>query len=140
MTPAAHIAHSKAAYQTSNVLSRGNNEWAAVTYFYAAYRAARAALLKDSRLDSDVSAHAVHARLRASSREVDFHKGHPSRGPGLNDIVRYLYPKIGPAYELLHIRSCEVRYDNGLTAGTVADCRDLVDEIIDEFTRLGLHP
>lgn len=140
MTPADHVARSNHARNTANLLARGNNPWASVLYFYAAYSAARAAFLRDARLATDDSAREVHPKLLASSRGVDFHKGHPSRGPGVNDMVQYMYPAIGTRYQLLHIQSVEVRYAKGLTGSTIHDSRDLADAVIDEFTRLGLYP
>ncbi|MGC5224899.1 hypothetical protein ACPW96_20230 [Micromonospora sp. DT81.3] len=58
----------------------------------------------------------------------------------MNDIVRYLYPAIGFKYELLHTKSNEVRYGDGLTAGTIADTRSLADAVLDEFARMSLIP
>lgn len=135
---AAHKAESTKAYQTAKLLARGANDWAAVCYFYAAYRAARCALSNDVRLDSDSSAREVHQKLTASSRHVDFHNGHPNRGPGMNQIVRYLYPGIGDKYEMLHLKSVEVRYENGLVGVTVDETGEIADDIISHLTGRGL--
>ena len=132
-----HKSEQLKAYQTAVLLTRSGNEWATVCYFYAAYRAARRAFNLDSRLDSDAAARAVNPRLSASSRHVDFHNGHPSRGPGVNDIVRFLYPAIATKYELLHAKSVEVRYRTGLIGVTIEETRKLADDIIRELTRLG---
>lgn len=140
MTPAEHIAKSKTAHNTGVILSRSNNEWASVLFFYAAFRAASAAIAIDERLNTDESAKAVHHRLLASSRAVNFHNGHPDRGPGMNDIVRYMFPKVGAEYELLHTHSHEVRYADGLSAATVHDSRALAETVIDYFKSLSLYP
>ena len=136
---AQHKTEQAKAYATAQILARSGNEWAAVCYFYAAYRAVRCALSQDARLDSDASARSVHLRLSARSRHVDFHNGHPNRGPGVNDIVRYLYPSIATKYELLHAKSVEVRYESGLVGGvTVEDTRRLADDVIRTLDSLGL--
>jgi hypothetical protein len=69
-------------------------------------------------------------KLTASSRHVDFHNGHPSRGLGVNDVVRFHYSQIHPEYELLHVRSNEVRYGGGITAGSLADSKALADSVL----------
>lgn len=135
---AQHKAEQQKAYATATLLARGNNDWAAVCYFYSAYRAVRCALNQDSRLDSDAAARAVNPKLSASSRHVDFHNGHPHRGPGVNDVVRYLYPSIGPKYELLHAKSVEVRYGTGLIGVTADETRQLADDIIADLGARGL--
>ncbi len=122
------------------MLAAAGNEWATVCYFYAAFRAVRAALQNDARLNSDAAARAANAKLTASSRHVDFHNGHPQRGPGVNAVVRFLYPAIGAKYELLHTKSVEVRYQGGITAGTIADSRRLAGDVIAELRRLRVIP
>lgn len=135
---AQHRSEQHKAYSTAKLLARGGNEWATVCYFYAAYRAVRCAFNNDSRLNSDADARAVDPKLTASSRHVGFHNGHPSRGPGVNDIVRYLYPLIWAQYELLHAKSVEVRYGSGLIGLTVDETRELADAVIDELDGMGL--
>jgi hypothetical protein len=129
-----HRTRSAEHYETAERLLDAEEEWASVAYFYACYRAVRAAFYNDERLNSDAAARAVHPKLSAGSRHVDFHSGHPSRGPGVNDVVRFLYPTIQPKYELLHIRSVEVRYAGGITGGTVAESQALAQAVI-EFLR-----
>src|SRR5690606_3111903 len=124
------------ALDVAAILTRSGNEWGAVCAFYAAYRAVRRVLCNDPRLASDAAARAVNPRLSASSRHVDFHNGHPSRGPGVNDVVRYLYPEIAAKYELLHRKSVEVRYESGLVDSTVQDVLDLALDVINELDRL----
>lgn len=135
---AQHKSEQLKAYSTATLLDRSDNEWATVCYFYAAYRAVRCAFNNDIRLNSDAAARAVDAKLSASSRHVDFHNGHPSRGPGVNDVVRYLYPAIAAKYELLHTKSTEVRYGNGLIGVTVDQTRELADAVIGELDNLEL--
>lgn len=135
---AQHKTAQLSAYSTATLLARGRNEWATVCYFYAAYRAVRCAFLNDTRLNSDADARVVHEKLSASSRHVDFHNGHPKRGPGVNDVVRYLYPEIATQYELLHTKSTEVRYSTGLIGLTVDETRELADAVISELDSLGL--
>ena len=125
-----HHARSTDHYETAERLCAAREEWATVAYFYACYRAVRAAFYNDDRLNSDARARAVNSKLTASSRHVDFHNGHPSRGPGVNDVVRYLYPTIRAEYELLHIRSNEVRYASGATSGRIADSKALADSVL----------
>jgi hypothetical protein len=127
---AEYAARSFAHYETARILVDADNEWAAVCYFYAAFDAARAALYDDVRLDSDAAARAAHPKLSASSRHVDFHNGHPSRGPGMNQIVDILYPSVGAKYELLHLKSCEVRYEFGLKDATIADICTLGEDVL----------
>lgn len=129
-----HLERAADHYETAERLCAADEEWATVAYFYACYRAVRAAFYNDERLNSDSGARAVSPKLTASSRHVDFHNGHPSRGPGVNDVVRLLYPHIQSQYELLHIRSNEVRYSSGTTAGTLADSKALADRVR-EFLR-----
>ena len=126
-----HRARSVDHYETAERLFGADQEWAKVAYFYACYRAVRAAFYNDERLNSDAAARAVHSRLSAGSRHVSFHNGHPNRGPGVNDVVRLLYPTIGSSYELLHIRSNDVRYSSGLSAGTVTESRALANSVIE---------
>jgi len=125
-----HLSRSADHRQTAERLFDTDEEWATVAYFYACYRAVRAAFYADERLNSDAGARAVHPELTASSRHVDFHNGHPSRGPGINDVVRFLYSQIHPEYELLHVRSNEVRYGAGITTGTLADSKALADTVL----------
>ena len=133
-----HLVRSTDHYQTAERLFDADEEWATVVYFYACYRAVRAAFYNDERLNSDAGARAVHPKLTASSRHVDFHNGHPSRGPGVNDVVRFLYPRVHPNYELLHVRSSEVRYAGGITAGTLADSKALADSVLESLRDEGL--
>lgn len=124
-------------YQAAQRLEAAGDEWAAVCYFYAAFMAARSCLYADVRLDSDANARAADPKLSASSRHVDFHNGHRSRGPGMNEVVATLYPKIGAQYELLHIKSVEVRYDSGLQNATIDDVRQVADLVIAELRAAG---
>ena len=126
---AQHLAICARDFATGQRLEAVGDPWAAVAYFYSTYRVVRAAMYADERLNSDSAARAVSPKLNAGSRHVDFHNGHPARGPGVNDIVRLLYPPIGARYELLHTKSVEVRYGAGLTAGTIADTRGLAEDI-----------
>lgn len=135
---AKHIASYQGHYATAQALDTAGDEWAAVCYFYAAFRAARAALYNDTRLDSDAAARAAHPRLNAGSRHVDFHNGYRTVGPGMNDVVRYLYPAIGSAYELLHTKSIEVRYLDGLVGVSIADVRGLADKVLAHLQSLNL--
>ncbi|WP_372968525.1 hypothetical protein [Microbacterium sp.] len=135
---AGHKAEQAKAYTTGVLLARGGNEWATVCFFYSAYRAVRCAFNRDPRLDSDAAARAVDSNLSAGSRHVNFHNGHPNRGPGVNDVVRYLYPKIWTQYELLHAKSVEVRYGTGLIGVTVDQTRELADAVIAELDGRGL--
>lgn len=135
---ATHKAEHIKALSTASRLAQQRDEWAAVCYFYAAYRAVRCAFNNDSRLDTDASARAVNAKLSASSRHVDFHNGHPKRGPGVNDIVRYLYPVISSAYQLLHQKSVEVRYAEGLVEITIEETRELAERVTTRLQELGL--
>lgn len=128
-----HDVELQKAYATAKLLAQSGDEWSAVCYFYAAYRAARSALNRDARLDSDSAARAIHHSLTATSRHVDFHNGHPKRGPGLNDVVRRLYPAIAPKYEFLHAKSVEVRYESGLVGVTVEQVATIADEVIAEL-------
>lgn len=80
----------------------------------------------------------MNAKLSASSRHVDFHNGHPKRGPGVNDIVRYLYPVISSAYQLLHQKSVEVRYAEGLVEITIEETRELAERVTTRLQELGL--
>lgn len=125
-----HLSRFADHHQTAERLFGADEEWATVAYFYACYRAVRAAFYTDDRLNSDAGARAVHPKLTASSRHVDFHNGHPSRGLGVNDVVRFLYSQIHPEYELLHVRSNEVRYGGGITAGSLADSKALADSVL----------
>lgn len=122
----------------ASLLRAAQDEWAAVCYFYAVFHTVRAALLADSRLDSDASARSLHSRLSASSRHVDFHEGHPSRGPGLNQVVRYVYPAIAAKYVLLHVKSVEVRYEDGLQATSIQDVARLASDVISHLEDAGL--
>lgn len=133
-----HLSRATDHYQTAERLHDADEEWATVVYFYACYRAVRAAFYSDERLNSDAKARAVNPKLSASSRHVDFHNGHPSRGPGVNDVVRFLYPPIASMYELLHVRSSEVRYEGGVTAGTLADSKALADSVLAHLRGEGL--
>lgn len=135
---AQHKSEQLKTYSTATLLASTGNEWAAVCYFYAAYRAVRCALNNDARLNSDAAARAVHSKLSASSRHVDFHNGHPSRGPGVNDVVRHMYPSIAAQYELLHTKSTEVRYGTGLVGVTVDETRQLADAVIGHLDSMGL--
>lgn len=131
-----HAAELQKAYETAEALAQSGDEWAAVCYFYAAYRAARSALNRDERLDSDSSAREAHSSLTATSRHVDFHNGHPKRGPGLNDVVRRLYPDIASRYEFLHAKSVEVRYESGLVEASVEQIKKIADEVIDRLNAI----
>lgn len=135
---ASHKAASDRFYETAKRLERTKDELAAVCYFYSAYRAIRSAMCVDARLDSDSNAKAVHLRLSASSRHVDFHNGHPNRGPGLNEITRILYQPIGSDYELMHIQSNAVRYGDGLKDVSIADVRALAESVRSHLTSEGL--
>ncbi|MGM7698673.1 hypothetical protein [Microbacterium sp. A84] len=135
---AQHKSEQLKAYATAALLARSGNEWASVCFFYAAYRAVRCAFNNDARLNSDAAARTVDSKLSASSRHVAFHNGHPNRGPGVNDVVRYLYPAIAAKYELLHAKSVEVRYGTGLIGVTVEETRELADAVISELDGLEL--
>lgn len=127
---AKYAARSAEHYRTAVLLADAGEEWAVVCFFYAAFSAARAALYNEPRLDSDAAARAVNSKLTASSRHVDFHNGHPSRGPGMNQIVEILFHPVGAKYELLHVKSCEVRYGFGLEDATIDQIGALTDEVL----------
>lgn len=135
---AAHVGQYEKIYATAKYLDVARDDWAVVCYFYAVHRAVRAAFCIDERLNSDSAARAVSDRLRAGSRHVDFHKGHPNRGPGVNDVNRLLYPEIADQYELLHSWSCEVRYENGLSVGSIADARKLAETVLAALVARGV--
>jgi hypothetical protein len=135
---ATHRAGLPIAYDAGKALSAAGSEWAAVSFFYAAYRAVRTSMNNDIRLNSDSGARAIDPRLSATTRHVDFHSGHPSRGPGLNDVVQLLYPEIGSKYVLLHIKSVEVRYLNGLVGLSLSGVQQLTDDVISHLERLKL--
>lgn len=139
-SPAAaqHLTRSASHYHAAELLEAESDEWAAVAYFYAAYRAVRAALQNDARLGGDKAARATDPKFTASTRHVEHHRYHPSRGPGINDIVKVLYPSIGAKYELLHIASIGVRYEGGLLGGTLADIKALVDDVMADLKSSGV--
>jgi hypothetical protein len=133
-----YSARSAEHYAAAERLNGLDDEWGAVCYFYAAYVAARAALYRDVRLDSDPAARRADSKLTASSRHVDFHNGHPNRGLGMNQVVSVLYPSIGSKYELLHIQSVEVRYGSGLVNASLADIKSLADDVLALFRSVGV--
>ena len=140
IAPAAaqHLARSQEHQKAAELLEAGGNEWAVVAYFYSAYRAVRAAMQNDPRLNGDAVARGTDPAFSASTRHVEHHRYHPSRGPGINDIVKVLYPSVGAKYELLHIASIGVRYESGLQGGTVADVKGLVDDVMAELKSQGV--
>jgi hypothetical protein len=135
---AQHLARSAVHEAAAMTLAASNDDWAAVCYFYAAYRRVLGAFQVDQRLNSDSAARNVDSRMTASSRHVTHHQFHPNRGLGVNDLVRHLYPAIGAKYELLHTKSVEVRYLNGLTAGSLADIKRLYDDVVAELIAQGV--
>lgn len=146
MDPAAaqHLLRMQDHIRSANDLKRLGNEWSAVAYFYAVYRAGRAALISDSRLDDDATARSIHPRLSASSRHVEHHSGGMSRPPGMNEVVRLLYRPIAAKYLLLqkylllHQKSVEVRYGSGLLGLSADGVAGLAIEVVDYWETSGL--
>lgn len=136
---AGHLTAHARALRSAEKLLNAPEGWAAVCCFYAAYSAVRHALCADQRLNGDAAARAVDPRLTAGSRHVEHHNGHKSRGPGVNHVVRYLYPAIGSKYEFLHMKSCEVRYQNGLI-GSLEDVQSVYIDVIAELQKRGFFP
>jgi len=58
-----HLSRSADHRQTAERLFDTDEEWATVAYFYACYRAVRAAFYADERLNSDAGARAMITRL-----------------------------------------------------------------------------
>lgn len=135
---AAYEARAKVHFASAARSEAAGEEWCVVSYFYACFHAVRAALSNDTRLSSDKAARAENPKLTASSRHVDFHEGHPSRGPGLNQVVKMLYPEIGVTYAVLHLRSVEVRYGDGISAGSLSNVAQQSAEVFAALRARGL--
>lgn len=133
-----HLRRARSHIAAADTLRSVGDEWATVCYFYAVFHVVRAALLVDVRLNSDASARAVNSQLSASSRHVDFHEGHKSRGPGLNQVVRMLFPAVAAQYVLLHVKSVEIRYRDGLQGIAIQDVARLASEVMDHLEAAGL--
>jgi hypothetical protein len=95
------------------------SQWYAVSYFYAAYHTVRAALMEDA-IFSDLprlKAHDPH--WTPDDRRATHHQARKSRTrpnpPGVNDLVKALYPQIAIEYVQLHSASVAVRYGLGLS-------------------------
>jgi hypothetical protein len=51
----------------------------------------------------------------------------------MNQVVGFLYGATGVKYELLHVKSVEVRYENGLVGATLAEILKMTDQVIAEI-------
>ena len=94
------------------------SQWYAVSYFYAAYHTVRAALIQDS-VFSDLNRLKAHnIQWTPDDRRATHHQARKGRtqanAPGVNDLVKTLYPEIAIEYIQLHSASVAVRYGLGL--------------------------
>jgi hypothetical protein len=114
----------------------GENEWAAVPYFYAAYHIVKCALIEDPIFDDVTRLHGKHYDLVPDDRYTDRHKGRKvsssGREWGINELVYLMYPSVVGAYERLHQASIDVRYRAGLR-GATSDLRDCLTKIRDAY-------
>ncbi len=124
-TTADCIARADAIRATADDLAAAGNDWAVVCYFYAAYHTARAAILADPLFTSIAACTAKHPQLQMSDQTVTMHKARvvpgKTRAFGVNDLVDLLYPSIAMEYLELHSWSVNVRYLEGLEAGSSID-------------------
>lgn len=110
------------------ILKRQSNEWSAVCAFYCAYHSMRYAIETDPVWDDPTALANINSRLRPGDRGTSRHHGHfgHESGPGVNRLVLNLYRDLAASYEMLHLASIDVRYNNGLVGG-IGDLEELYD-------------
>lgn len=109
-----------------------DQEWAAVCWFYSAYAFMRSAIEADPVWNDPSLLAKASPVLQLADRHTTRHKGRGGRNtrePGVNDIVRMLYPQISPSYEALHQASIAVRYGTGLDTTRLPLLRDRLRQI-----------
>lgn len=111
----------------------GEDDWAAVCYFYAAYHLVRAALVGDPVFDNPNDLARIDVELTPEDRYTQRHKGRKKtsngREWGVNELVLLLYRPYAGIYDRLHQASIDVRYGRGFKT-TAADARALYDQIL----------
>lgn len=130
----AHVRRAGRHYDVGVALHEaGNDEWAAVCYFYAGYHYVKAAMLRDPLFDDPAKCSAKHLDLNTDDRYTDRHQVRKSRdagrGWGVNDLVLLLYRGIVGDYERLHTASVDVRYRDGLLPEALPALRSNIDNI-----------
>lgn len=114
-------------------MSAGENDWAAVCFFYAAYHVVRAALVSDPIFDDPGSLSKIRVGLAPQDRHTERHKGRKNtangREWGVNELVLILYRPFAGAYDRLHQASIDVRYGRGLRAPSTTEIRQCLDKI-----------
>jgi len=114
----------------------GEEQWAAVCFFYAAYHLVKAALTSDSVFADPTRLSRLNPELTPADQAVSRHKGRRQsangREWGVNELVALLYPGFARAYERLHQASIDVRYYGGLRA-TAADLECSLKQIEDGY-------
>jgi hypothetical protein len=100
------------------VLFEAGHEWAAVAWFYSAYHMVKAAFIRDPIFDDYDRLSRLNSKLRPEDRyEIRHSYGGGLSGTqyGVDELVWFLYRPIASDYKLLRMRSCDVRYRNGLS-------------------------
>jgi len=104
-----------------NLAEAGEEGWAAVCYFYAAYHLIRASLINDPVFDDPTMLSRVRPELAPEDRNTSRHNGRKKtmngREWGVNELVSLLYKPLVKDYERLHQASIDVRYNAGLRGG-----------------------
>lgn len=98
------------------ILDAGEGGWAVTAAFYSSFHVMRAAILADPIWDQGPTALSkVNPNLSMDCRYASHHQGNAKRGrgPGVREIVRWLYPEYNSRYSLLHGASITVRYEQG---------------------------
>lgn len=126
-----HIQRAGEHLRETKLIMSVSADWAKVSAFYAAYHCVRAAMLQDPVFhDATRLAHA-NAHLTMASRTASHHNGNVTaqRGPGMIDIVRYLYRPFYSRYLQLHSASVSVRYEFAESVITAEECLQSAMEI-----------
>jgi hypothetical protein len=133
--------------ERSNILAKDGDQlralgsqWYAVSYFYAAYHAVRAALMEDS-VFGELDRLKTHGKNWIPDDRWNSHhqarRGNGSaQAPGVSDMVSVLYPSVAVDYAQLHSASIAVRYGLGLS-GYDADGLAMAFTTIADAARAG---
>lgn len=115
--PNDHVAAANDHERVAVGLLSSSEDWAAVPFFYAAYRLIRATLISEPLFQQGLARlMSVNPLLQIGDRFAEHHSGGMagSRSLGVSELVTILYPRIDAHYKRLHNASLQVRYGQGL--------------------------
>ena len=106
--------HLKSVEQIAQV----SETWAIIACFYSSYHYMRAALESDPIFEDATALSRISTQLQIGCKAVTHHNAHIRSGrlPGVNDVAKMLYGKVGGKYVLLHGASVTCRYAQGAEA------------------------